>query len=234
MNISALLHHELMLVARALVSKNYNEPTFSVKEELAFARADHESRDKDLNQWPHSKVNPFLNRVTRRKEYKRDLSQSSAKEQALHMYISIATLMEYQSLLITVDQECARIFDEWKFKGKASSFKVKRFFKFYAPISKALSKDDKLGKKDAARYSYLRVLDELDQELTFGSAWRPDASYAPKKDHRNPSSTELARRVSARSRVDAFVQDQQDRSLYPAYEVEDGIVKSSYTLLMGE
>jgi hypothetical protein len=222
MNITELLYQELMVVSRARVAKLYNEPTFSITEQLAMMRVDSERREADLDQWPHSNI------IISKHSVKKDVSWESSRESALRMYKFAAILEQYNLLRIEVDHACQLIFDEWERRKQASSQKVKRFFKFYVPLSKSVHKN---LKRDAARYSLLMLMSELEHEATCGTIYRSDAGYSPKvKDTKN----ELGRKTSTRSRVEAYITDQKDRSLYPAYEIVDGVVTSNYALLMGE
>lgn len=251
MNISELLHHEMMIVARARVTQKYTEPTFTVKEEIMLLKHDRE-RDHESEPWAYSKpLNIFL---TRSKRVRPHITKhlSTTKENVCQHYISVATHMEMTQLLIEIDNACFFIFDKIRFG--VQDVQVKRFKKYYDAFAyrteKVSYKDEKSGKykvkvekhplspdekKDAARYAFLRTIDENDQIATFGLTWRPDASYAQRVDHRDWKNRQenIARRESSRSRVRAFMDDQLNRSLYPEYEVEDGIVKSSYELLMG-
>jgi hypothetical protein len=85
-------------------------------------------------------------------------------------------------------------------------------------------------KKDCARYADLRLLDApISQQRSVQSSATIQVTLRT-----TVRSTTSSTRFLLAVELTLSFKISRDRSLYPAYEVEDGIVKSSYSLLMGE
>lgn len=172
-NLALLLHREIHALAADRALRNYHAPNFTLKEQIAALNADrmifkrHSLKSEKLATTPNSRFDT-LGAYT-----------DSSLHQAASHYLRVATLIEYQSLIVEIDNTVGYLFD-LKRAGRKMPKAITRngFWKYYLALIRSYGSNqlNKEIKRDIARFAFVHTLDENDHRVVTGVSWKKDAA----------------------------------------------------------
>lgn len=169
-NLALLLHREIHALAADRALRNYNAPHFTMKEQVAALHADRVLfRASIIKRERMAAIDP-RNAI---------VYTDSSLHQAANHYLRVATLMEYQSLIVEIDNTIHYLFD-LKRNGRKMPKAVTRngFWKYYIALVRSYASNTltKEVKRDIARFAFVHTLDENDHRVVTGVSWKKDAA----------------------------------------------------------
>lgn len=172
-NLALLLHREIHALAADRALRNYNAPHFTLKEQVAALHC-----DRQLFLRSHSAKGGICNHSLSNQNQSLLYTDSSLHQAANH-YLRVATLIEYQSLIVEIDNTIHYLFD-LKRSGRKMPKAITRngFWKYYLALIRSYGSNqlNKEIKRDIARFAFVHTLDENDHRVVTGVSWKKDAA----------------------------------------------------------